>query len=107
MLEKGIGPLALIKPLGLNLEKVKIIWKANIGENLLGCAIRNEVYISRRCFDDGARVIAATLIEEYIHAVDKIDDYTRTFQDRVLRMLVSVLAEESVDSYEPNNEIPF
>ena len=97
--------LALIEPLGLNLQKVKIIWKADLGEGLLGCAIRNEVYIGKRCFDDGARVIAATLIEEYIHAVDKIPDYTRTFQDRVLRMLVNVLAEESVDRYEPNCEI--
>ena len=99
--------LALIEPLGLNLQKVKIIWKADIGEDLLGCAIRNEVYIGKRCFDDGAKVIAATLIEEYIHAVDKIEDYTRTFQDRVLRMLVNVLAEESVDRHEPNSEIPF
>ena len=54
-----------------------------------------------------ARVIAATFIEEYIHAVDKIGDYTREFQDRVLRMLVNVLAEEPEDSYEPNDEIPF
>ena len=60
--------LALIEPLGLNLNKVRVIWKADIGENLLGCAIRNEVYIGKRCFDDGAKVIAATFIEEYIHA---------------------------------------
>ena len=99
--------LALIEPLGLNLEKVKIIWKADIGENLLGCAIRNEIYIGKRCFDDGAKVIAATFIEEYIHAVDKIEDYTRQFQDRVLRMLVNVLAEELADEYKPTDEIPF
>ena len=99
--------LTLIKPLGLDLDKVKIIWKADIGENLLGCAIRNEVYIGKRCFDDGAKVIAATLIEEYIHAVDKINDYTRIFQDRVLRMLVNVLAEEQAGSYEPNDEMLF
>ena len=85
--------LALIEPLAFNLQKVKIIWKADIGEDLLGCAIRNEVYIGKRCFEDGARVIAATLIEEYIHAADKIEDYTRAFQDRILRMLVSTLAE--------------
>ena len=99
--------LALIKPLGLDLNKVNITWKADLGENLLGCAIRNEVYIGKRCFDDGAKVIAATFIEEYIHAVDKISDYTRTFQDRVLRMLVNVLAEEPTDSYKLNEEIPF
>ena len=99
--------LALIELLGLDLNKVNIIWKADLGENLLGCAIRNEVYIGKRCFDDGARVIAATFIEEYIHAVDKIPDYTRQFQDRVLRMLVNVLAEEPADSHEPNVEIPF
>ena len=99
--------LALIKPVGLNLDKVKIIWKADIGEDLLGCAIRNEVYIGKRCFDEGARVIAATFIEEYIHAVDKIPDYTRTFQDRVLRMLVNVLVEKPADVYLPNCEIPF
>ena len=99
--------LDLIEPLGLDLGKVKIIWKADIGEGVFGCAIRNEVYIGKRCFDDGAKVIAATFIEEYIHAVDKIDDYTRTFQDRVLRMLVNVLAEKPADSHEPNDEIPF
>ena len=99
--------LALIEPLGLNLNKVRVIWKADIGENLLGCAIRNEVYIGKRCFDDGAKVIAATFIEEYIHAVDKISDYTRVFQDRVLRMLVNVLAEEQADSYNPNDDLPF
>ena len=99
--------LALIKLLGLDLEKVRIIWKADLGENLLGCAIRNEVYIGKRCFDDGAKVIAATLIEEYIHAVDKIPDFSRSFQDRVLRMLVNVLADKQVDSYDPNDEILF
>ena len=99
--------LALIEPLGLDLQKVKIIWKADLGEDLLGLAIRNEVYIGKRCFDDGARVIAATFIEEYIHAADKIPDYTRMFQDRVLRMLVNVLAEKSADDYQPNSEIPF
>ena len=99
--------LALIEPLGLDLEKVKIIWKVDLGESVLGCAIRNEVYIGKRCFDDGAKVIAATFIEEYIHAVDKIGDYTRTFQDRVLRMLVNVLAEKSADDYQPNSEISF
>ena len=99
--------MALIKPLGLDLDKVKIIWKADLGENLLGCAIRNEVYIGKRCFDDGAKVIAATFIEEYIHAVDKIGDYTRIFQDRVLRMLVNVLAEKPADDYDPSDEIQF
>ena len=92
-IEERDKALALIEPLGFNLQKVKIIWKADIGEDLLGCAIRNEVYIGKRCFEDGARVIAATLIEEYIHAVDKIEDYTRSFQDRILRMLVNALAE--------------
>ena len=39
--------------------------------------------------------------------VDKISDYTRVFQDRVLRMLVNVLAEEQADSYNPNDDLPF
>ena len=99
--------LALIEPLGLDLQKVRIIWKADLGEALLGCTTRNEIYIGKRCFDDGAKVIAATIIEEYIHAVDDIKDYTRTFQDRLLRMLVNVLAEKQVDDYNLDGEIPF
>ena len=85
--------LRLLEPLQLNFDKVKIVWKANLGETRLGMVKKGIIYISKRSFDDGAKVIAATLIEEYIHAVDGFDDYTREFQDRVLRMLVNILAD--------------
>ena len=85
--------LLLLKPLQLNFDKVKIVWKANLGETRLGMVKKGVIYISKRSFDDGAKVIAATLVEEYIHAVDCFDDYTREFQDRVLRMLVNILAD--------------
>ena len=85
--------LKLLQPLQLDFDKVKIIWKANLGETRLGMVKKGIIYISKRSFDDGAKVIAATLVEEYIHAVDDFDDYTREFQDRVLRMLVNVLAD--------------
>ena len=86
--------LQLLKPLQLDFNKVEIVWKANLGETRLGMVKKGVIYISKRSFDDGAKVIAATLVEEYIHAVDGIDDYTRDFQDRVLRMLVNVLADK-------------
>ena len=85
--------LQLLKPLQLDLGGVEIVWKANLGETRLGMVKKGVIYISKRSFDDGAKVIAATLVEEYIHAVDGFDDYTREFQDRVLRMLVNVLAD--------------
>ena len=69
--------LRLLKPLQLDFNKVKIVWKADLGETRLGMVKKGVIYISKRSFDDGAKVIAATLVEEYIHAVDNFYDYTR------------------------------
>ena len=111
------GAKKLVGLTDMDLDKVDIVWKADIGEGNLGLYHKNKVYIGKRAFDDGRLVIAATLIEEYIHAVDDMDDYSREFQDKVLRMLVTVLdgllyhkdknAYHNTGSPPSSNEIPF
>jgi len=66
----------------------------SLGDGTLGMAEDGTIYIAERVFDlGGAKMLAATLIEEYIHLRHGMLDATRQFQDFLLTKVVS-LGEE-------------
>lgn len=75
----------------LGYRDMPIRWKADLPDNLLGLCVHKDkaIWIGVRAFEEGYRAVLATAIEECIHLKDELDDYTRQFQDKVLRMLVS------------------
>ncbi len=66
----------------------------SLGDGTLGMAEDGTIYIAERVFDlGGAKMLAATLIEEYIHLRHGLHDATRQLQDFLLTKVVS-LGEE-------------
>lgn len=57
----------------------------------LGLAVRStqEILLSTKLFDMGKKEIVSTLIEEYLHLYEGVEDETRKFQNLLIRLLVS------------------
>lgn len=88
--------LAIMRKLGMNPDRYPIQVVESIGENVLGRADRakNDIKIAVKCFHIGRRMVASTLIEEYIHLAHGLDDFTRGFQDFVLDLLLQQIDKD-------------
>jgi hypothetical protein len=88
-LHKFNKALAFIKKLGFDQT---VVWNfVDPKDNeAFGFVSGGKIYICRKAFEQGTTFLAQTMIEEYIHAVKKTDDYTRAFQDTLLSRLVAV-----------------
>ena len=65
------------------------------GVNRLGMVIRDTIYITREAFEMGTKMLAGTIIEEFIHKHEGLEDCCRGMQNRLFNMIVS-LGEEHV-----------
>lgn len=84
----------ILRAIGLN-KPVEILIPANPDQKSYGFALNGKVYLSSRCLDEGVGQIVTTLIEEYLHVHEGLEDYTREIQDRMLNIIVR-LAEEHI-----------
>ena len=63
----------------------------SLGEGVLGLAVNETIYIAERVFHlGGAKQLASTLIEEYLHLRHGWKDLTRELQSFLFEKLVSV-----------------
>lgn len=70
------------------IRELSIIFKRDLGTNILGQAFEGNVYISKEAFiSGGAQKIAGTLIEEYAHISLGHTDESRSFQNWLLDQL--------------------
>lgn len=72
-----------------------------IAKGVLGLADQefDTIYISKKVFAMGAKYLAGTIYEEYIHLYHGVDDETRQFQDVVIQDLMSVIELERGESF--------
>lgn len=63
-----------------------------LGEDVVGLADRNHqvIFLSRRAFRTGTKFVAGTLIEEFLHLAERLDDESRGMQNRLLDTVVSL-----------------
>lgn len=61
-----------------------------LGEGVLGRAHEGRIYISQRSFMMGTKVLAGTLIEEFLHLRHRCDDMTRTMQNILIDLICSM-----------------
>lgn len=64
-----------------------------LGKGILGLVRNDTIYISLECFDMGTKMLAGTLIEEFIHLRYKHEDCSRGMQNFLFNKIVS-LGEE-------------
>lgn len=87
MLEKAVK---FSKKLGFDIDLYPLIVTDTLGPNILGMAEGQRIYISRRAFMQGTKMVAGTLIEEFIHLKHGHDDESLGMQNFLLDRLVSL-----------------
>jgi len=81
----------------MDITQYDVVWNAKLDENTLGCVHNDIIYIGKLSFDRGARDVLSTAIEEFIHRDENAIDYSRDFQDSVLRKLARAIEVATED----------
>ena len=76
--------------LGFAVREYPIIVSEFLGEEVLGRAHEGKIYISKRTLMMGTKMLAGTLIEEFIHLRHSLYDETRTMQNFLMDTIVSL-----------------
>ena len=81
--------IAFCKKLDIPVDMYEIRCVETMGPNNLGLAKDGVIFINRRTFEEGMHTLVHALIEEYVHIRYGVADFTRDFQNTVIRMLIS------------------
>lgn len=80
--------------LGYNIGEYPVVVVEELGKGCLGLAKDNTIYITIECFEmGGTKLVASTLIEEFLHLKHGYSDKSRELQNCLLNKIVS-LGEE-------------
>jgi len=60
-----------------------------LGPGIYGCYLNDEIYISRQTIANGVDFLAATLLEEWLHAEHNFEDCTRALQQWLFDKLIA------------------
>lgn len=67
-----------------------ILLAERVGKHVYGQAQNGRIYLTRNAFDAGTKIVAGTLIEEFVHLREGFKDETRALQDYLLNKLVTL-----------------
>lgn len=76
--------------IGFSIDDYPLIVSEFLGEEVLGRAHEGKIYISKRVLMMGTKMLAGTLIEEFIHLRHSLHDETRTMQNFLMDTIVSL-----------------
>ena len=82
--------VSFLKKIGWDVTAYPIIVSENIGEHVLGRAHEGKIYIAHRTFMMGTKMLAGTLLEEYIHLKHGHMDCDRPMQNYLFDALMSM-----------------
>lgn len=90
MLETAIKNLSEI---GYDVSKYKIIVVKSFGKNIVGMAKDGNIYVTLQTFDMGTKFLMSTLLEEFWHLDERLEDCTRAMQNFLFERLMSAYEE--------------
>lgn len=79
--------------MGYNVDKYPIIVAEDLGNSCLGMAENETIYIAKRCFHMGTKMVTSTLFEEYIHLRYNLKDNTYEMQNFLFDIIFSTVEE--------------
>ncbi len=82
--------IAFCRKIGFDVDEYPIIVTEFLGEEVLGRAHDGRIYISKRALMMGTKMLAGTLMEEFIHIRHSLDDETRTMQNFLIDTIMSL-----------------
>lgn len=62
----------------------------NLGDQCLGMVIEDTIWVSRKAFSQGTKMLAGTIYEEWIHIEHSLSDESRAMQNFLLDKLMSM-----------------
>lgn len=75
---------------GYRMSDYEIVVTADLDDRVWGRAYEGRIYLNRSAFMAGTKIVAGTLIEEYIHLRHSLADESRDLQNHLLNALVSM-----------------
>ena len=82
--------ISFAKTIGFAVDEYEIVVIEHLGEGVLGRAANGKIYLSKIVFMQGTKMVAGTLIEEFIHLRHGLYDETRGMQNFLFDSLVSI-----------------
>lgn len=82
--------VAFCQSIGFPVEEYPIHVTEFLGEGVLGRAHEGRIFVSKRVFMMGTKMLAGTLVEEYLHLRHKVRDETREMQNFLMDTIVSL-----------------
>lgn len=78
------------RAVGFEVDAYPIVMTEWLGEGVLGRAHDGRIYVSKRTFMMGTKMLAGTLIEEFLHLRHQLQDCDRTMQNFLMDTIVSL-----------------
>jgi hypothetical protein len=78
------------KKIGFNVDEFPLRVTTFLGDGVLGRAEGDTIYLSKRVFLMGSKMVAGTLIEEYLHLKHGVKDCSREMQNFLFDSIVSL-----------------
>lgn len=82
--------ITFAQAIGFKVDDYEIVIIEHLGEGVLGRAANDKIYLSKTVFMQGTKMVAGTLIEEFIHLRHKLYDETRSMQNFLFDTIVSI-----------------
>lgn len=76
--------------IGYDVREYPIVVSDHLGSSVLGKALDGKIYVSRRVFMMGTKMLAGTLMEEYIHLKHSLSDETRELQNFLVDAVITL-----------------
>lgn len=91
---------------GFNVQEYPIRVAEYLGKNIMGRAHEGTIYITRVAFMEGVPVVAATLLEEYIHLRYRLYDETRELESFLFNTIIynTIRGSNVSDGMDTDNE---
>jgi hypothetical protein len=77
------------KLMGFEIDKYPIKVVKTLGNNVLGQARKETIYLSERTFMMGTKMVTGTIMEEFLHLDRGLFDETRDMQNYLIDMIIS------------------
>jgi hypothetical protein len=81
--------LELLGVLGIDVEHYPIVVTDELEDNVLGLAHDRKIFVNRRTFMQGVKMVAGTVYEEYLHLHHGLGDETRAMQNYLIDALMT------------------
>jgi hypothetical protein len=82
--------IEFLEELRFNVREYPIVVQDTLGKpNILGMAENETIFISKSAFAMGTKIVANTILEEYLHLKTRYSDCTRELQNHLFEIIIS------------------